>query len=68
MTHHPGIAVRPAYTWSKLAGTVLFELLAQSTAPEKAQIINFHPGLIYNDLWEAMGVSKEWFDSGAFIA
>lgn len=63
-TSHPGIAVRPAYTLSKMAGTLLFQLIAQNTPPEKMQIISFHPGLIYNDTWKGMGLPPDDFDDG----
>ncbi|KAK9491740.1 hypothetical protein V1508DRAFT_421139 [Lipomyces doorenjongii] len=72
MTTHPGVAVRPAYTLTKMAGTLLFQLIAQNVPPEKMQVISFHPGVVYNDSWKSMGlpVSPEQFDNdelcGAF--
>ncbi len=66
MTGHPGVALRPAYTLTKMAGTLLFQVLAQNTPPEKVQIISFHPGLIYGEAWKAMGLGPEIFDDGRF--
>ncbi|KAK9243137.1 hypothetical protein V1506DRAFT_405714 [Lipomyces tetrasporus] len=72
MTAHSGVAPRPAYTLTKMAGTLLFQLIAQNVPPEKMQVISFHPGLIYTDGWKSMGVplTPEQFDNdelcGAF--
>ncbi|EXJ92365.1 hypothetical protein A1O3_00915 [Capronia epimyces CBS 606.96] len=69
-TTHPGVAERPAYTLSKLSGTLLFQLLAQDAPREKVQVVSFHPGLIWNDGWKSLGLSPDLFDSdelcGAF--
>ncbi|KAK9236925.1 hypothetical protein V1525DRAFT_419945 [Lipomyces kononenkoae] len=64
-TANPGVAVRPAYTLTKMAGTLLFQVIAQNTSPKKLQVISFHPGLIYNDAWKAMSASlvPELFDN-----
>lgn len=64
MTEHPGVAVRPAYTFSKNAGTLFFQLLAQDNAPEKVQITSFNPGTIYADGWKPMGIPPHMFDDG----
>ena len=48
-----------------MAGTLLFQLIAQNTPVEKMQVINFHPGVVYNDAWKAMGLPhSEKFDNG----
>ncbi|KIN06827.1 hypothetical protein OIDMADRAFT_108095 [Oidiodendron maius Zn] len=62
MTAHPEIAQRPAYTFSKMTATILFQVIAQSIPAEKMQVINFHPGVVYNDAWKAMGFPPEYFD------
>jgi hypothetical protein len=67
MTAHSGVALRPAYTLSKMAGTLLFQLIAQNVPPEKMQVLSFHPGLIYNDLWKSMGLPPEHFDNGEIL-
>lgn len=64
MTAHPIGLSRPAYNLTKLSGTMLFQLLAQHTSPDEAQIVSFHPGVVYNDRWKAMGLSNELFDDG----
>ncbi|KAF2126489.1 NAD(P)-binding protein [Dothidotthia symphoricarpi CBS 119687] len=69
-TTEPEVKIRPAYTLSKLSGTLLFQLLAQDHPHEEMQIISFHPGLIYNDYWKSLDLKPEDFDSeeltGAF--
>jgi NAD(P)-dependent dehydrogenase (short-subunit alcohol dehydrogenase family) len=64
MTGHAGVAARPAYTLSKLAGTLVFQVVAQNVSPKELQIVSFHPGLIYNDAWKATGLPQELFDGG----
>ena len=61
---HPAVAQRPGYVFSKAAGALYFQLLAQETPHEKIQIVNMHPGLVYNDTWKKMGVPEEWFEDG----
>ena len=63
-TTHPIVSARPAYTLSKMAGTLLFQIIAQDIPPEKMQVISFHPGLIWNDQWKSMGLSSEQLDTG----
>lgn len=63
-TKHPVVATFPAYTMSKLAGTLYFQYLAQEIEHEKVQILSFHPGLIFNSYWEKLGLGKELFDDG----
>ncbi|KAF1844424.1 NAD(P)-binding protein [Cucurbitaria berberidis CBS 394.84] len=67
---HPEVVSRPAYTLSKLSGTLLFQLLAQDYPHEDIQILSFHPGLIFNETWKALGLNPDQVDSdeltGAF--
>ncbi|KAF2666299.1 NAD(P)-binding protein [Microthyrium microscopicum] len=63
LTTHPQIANRPAYTLSKTAGTLLFQLIAQTEPSEKLQVISYHPGIIYGDEFEKMGLPAEIFDN-----
>ncbi|RDW74889.1 hypothetical protein BP6252_06031 [Coleophoma cylindrospora] len=63
MTSHPQVAERPAYIFSKLSGTLLFQLIALSSPPEKLQIVTMHPGTVYGDGWKAMGFPPEKFDT-----
>ena len=62
MTTHPVVVERPAYTLTKLTGTLFFQLIAQSVPSEKLQIISLHPGLIYNDAWKEMGLDPGMFN------
>lgn len=64
MTAHAGVAQRPAYTLSKMAATLLFQVIAQNTPVQKLQIVSFHPGLVFTDAWKAMGLTPDLFDSG----
>ena len=64
MLGHPGIAARPGYYLSKTAGSVLFQALAENIPSEEIQIVNFHPGAIYSEAWEAMGLPPDLFDNG----
>ncbi|KAF2096851.1 putative short-chain dehydrogenase [Rhizodiscina lignyota] len=63
MTGHPGVAIRPAYTLSKMTGTLLFQLIAQNVPREVMQVISFHPGTVYSGELKSMGLPREWFDS-----
>jgi NAD(P)-dependent dehydrogenase (short-subunit alcohol dehydrogenase family) len=66
MTAYPAVRDRPAYSLTKMAGTLFFQLTAQSVAPEKMQVISIHPGTIYSDGWAKAGlpVPRELFESG----
>ncbi|KAF2028081.1 NAD(P)-binding protein [Setomelanomma holmii] len=61
-TKHPMVAARPAYTLSKFSGTLFFQYLAQDFVHDKLQVITFHPGLIYNEYWESLGIESKHFD------
>ena len=56
-----GATARPAYNLMKLTSASMFQLIAQDFKVEDAQIINFHPGLIYNDAWKGMGLPADIF-------
>jgi NAD(P)-dependent dehydrogenase (short-subunit alcohol dehydrogenase family) len=64
MTAHAAVAQRPAYSLSKMAGTLLFQSIAQNTPVTQFQVLSFHPGLIFNDNWKSMGLTPDLFDSG----
>ncbi|KAF5497599.1 Short chain dehydrogenase citE [Colletotrichum siamense] len=42
----------PAYSTTKNAGTMLLQRIANDTPAEKMQIINFHPGVVYTDVFK----------------
>ncbi len=63
----PSVADRPGYIWSKMAGTLLFQLIALNTPPEKIQIVTYNPGLVYGNGWKALGFSPDKFDSGKIL-
>lgn len=66
MAAYPGVGDRPTYPLTKMAGTFFFQLTAQNVAPEKMQVVSFHPGSIYSPGWESVGlkIPPELFDSG----
>ncbi|KAF2993512.1 hypothetical protein E8E13_001204 [Curvularia kusanoi] len=61
-THHPVVSTFPAYTLTKMAGTLYFQFLAQELVSNRVQILSFHPGLIFNPYWETVGLGRELFD------
>ncbi|CZR53682.1 related to peroxisomal short-chain alcohol dehydrogenase [Phialocephala subalpina] len=63
MTENPQVAERPSYILSKMAGTMLFQLIALHVPPEKMQIVTMHLGVVYGDGWKAMGFPPDRFDS-----
>lgn len=66
-TAHPGVAVRPAYTTTKMAAQMIFQSIAKHVSVEKMQITSFHPGLIWNTEWEKMGLTQDMFDEGGSL-
>ncbi|KAK2778613.1 short chain dehydrogenase [Colletotrichum kahawae] len=44
----------PAYSTTKNAGTMLLQRIANDTPAEKMQIINFHPGVVYTDVFKSL--------------
>ncbi|EXJ84731.1 hypothetical protein A1O3_05402 [Capronia epimyces CBS 606.96] len=42
---------RLAYGLTKNSGTLVAQLVAQETPPEKVQVVSFHPGLVWSDEW-----------------
>ena len=63
-TEHPIVQARAAYTLSKFAGTLYFQMLALDQPREKLQVISYHPGAIYNETWKELGVDPKHFDDG----
>lgn len=46
----------PAYGLTKNSGALLVQQLAAEYDPEKLQVVNFHPGVVYAGGWEEAGV------------
>jgi short-subunit dehydrogenase len=59
--------LRPAYALTKIAAATYFQLLALHVPAEKVQITSYHPGLIWNQEWEAAGFTRDDMDSGEFV-
>ncbi|KAJ5819461.1 hypothetical protein N7474_005052 [Penicillium riverlandense] len=51
-------SLRPAYGLTKNAGTMLLQQIAKDVSADDLQIINFHPGVIYNDQYPKIGIQK----------
>jgi len=66
MLHNAIVAARPAYSLTKASGTLAIQILADTITPDKMQIINFHPGMIYGLGWAESGVTEDMlpFDDG----
>ncbi|KKY31591.1 putative short chain dehydrogenase [Diaporthe ampelina] len=46
----------PAYGLTKNSGALLVQQLAAQYDPEKLQVVNFHPGVVYAGGWEEAGI------------
>jgi hypothetical protein len=62
----PFIAMNPSYSLTKASGTLGVQILANAITPDKMQIVNFHPGMIYGISWVKAGVPEDAlpFDDG----
>ncbi|KAF9874615.1 short chain dehydrogenase [Colletotrichum karsti] len=49
----------PSYSLTKNAGTMLLQQIAKDTPAEKMQVINFHPGVVYTDVFKQNGVPED---------
>ncbi|KAF2231062.1 putative short-chain dehydrogenase [Viridothelium virens] len=65
---HPGTAARPGATLSKMTGTLLFQLIAMETPHEELQVISYHPGLLWNEYFESLGLPREKFNNSELAA
>lgn len=56
----------PAYSASKNAGTMLIQMIAKDTPPEKMQVLNFHPGVVHTSAFKSAGIPEDIypFDHG----
>jgi hypothetical protein len=34
---------------------MFFQMIAETTPVEKMQVVSYHPGLIWSEIWETMG-------------
>ncbi|KAJ3524872.1 hypothetical protein NM208_g11878 [Fusarium decemcellulare] len=50
---------QPSYGASKSAGTMLLQRIAKDVSPEDLQIISYHPGGVYTELAEQVGMSRD---------
>lgn len=57
---------RPGYALTKIAAATYFQMLALHVPAEKVQITSYHPGLIWNQEWEATGFTRDTMDHGEF--
>ncbi|KAK1659533.1 short-chain dehydrogenase [Colletotrichum godetiae] len=49
----------PAYSASKNAGTMLIQMIAKDTPPEKMQVLNFHPGVVHTSAFKNAGIPED---------
>lgn len=50
---------QPSYGASKNAGTMLLQRIAKDVLPEDLQIVSYHPGGIYTELAEQVGLAQD---------
>jgi len=41
----------------------MFQLVAMDNPHEELQVVSFHPGLLWNEHFESLGLPQEKFDS-----
>ncbi|KAK3399498.1 hypothetical protein B0T20DRAFT_452917 [Sordaria brevicollis] len=56
--YSPALASCPEYGFTKATAGLFFGYIAQQADPEKLQVISFHPGTIYSELCQGLGVDK----------
>lgn len=52
-------AMKPNYSVSKTAGTVLVQQIAQDVSPDDMQVNSFHPGAIFTAGAKKAGYTKD---------
>jgi NAD(P)-dependent dehydrogenase (short-subunit alcohol dehydrogenase family) len=56
---HPITLARPSYSFTKNASTMFFQMIAETTPVEKMQVVSYHPGLIWSEIWESIGFKDD---------
>ncbi|KAK1782673.1 hypothetical protein QBC45DRAFT_439108 [Copromyces sp. CBS 386.78] len=57
--YSPVLAAASEYGFTKATAGLFFGYIAQQVDPDKLQVVNFHPGTIYSELWQyGLGVDK----------
>lgn len=56
--YSPALASSPEYGFTKATAGLFFRYIAQRSDPEKMQVVSIHPGTIYSELWQRLGVEK----------
>ncbi|OAA60287.1 NAD(P)-binding domain protein [Niveomyces insectorum RCEF 264] len=59
MLHNSMVATRPSYSLTKASITYAAQVIADSVKPEEIQVISFHPGMIYTDIWKSIGITQD---------
>ena len=57
-TRYPLSMQLPSYSLTKNAGTLAMQLFAEGVDPVETQIVSFHPGFLYTEVWAGYGVKK----------
>lgn len=50
---------QPSYGASKNAGTMLLQRIAMDVPPEDLQIVSYHPGGVFTELAEQVGLTRD---------
>ncbi|ESA43461.1 uncharacterized protein NCU08784 [Neurospora crassa OR74A] len=56
--YSPALSSSPEYGFTKATAGLFFRYIAQRSDPEKMQVVSIHPGTIYSELWQGLGVEK----------
>ncbi|KAJ4403884.1 hypothetical protein N0V85_004992 [Neurospora sp. IMI 360204] len=56
--YSPTFAACPEYGFTKATAGLFFRYIAQQSDPERLQVVSFHPGTIYSEIWQGLGVEK----------
>jgi NAD(P)-dependent dehydrogenase (short-subunit alcohol dehydrogenase family) len=64
--YHPLVTNVSPYVLSKSAGTLFVQLLANQVPQAELQVVTMHPGTIYGDAFEGVGITEDMipFDKG----
>ncbi len=55
----PMSADRPEYGLTKGTGTWAMQFVAQEVSADEIQILSYHPGVVYSEVWQKMGAPPD---------
>lgn len=56
--YSPALAACSEYGFTKATAGLFFRYIAQQSDTERLQVVSFHPGTIYSEMWQGLGVEK----------